>query len=99
MPSPTGPCRTPSCSTRCATAAGSPPCAGSAPTRLAGITIHQVWVREYATEQAKLDRLREQVEAGEVTLRVAGTYPAAEAAEAHRRLAAGGTRGRLVLEL
>jgi len=62
------------------------------------ITIHPVWVRAYLKEQAKLDRLRQQVEDGSVTLRVARTYPAAEAAEAHRQLAAGGTRGRLVIE-
>jgi NADPH:quinone reductase-like Zn-dependent oxidoreductase len=54
-------------------------------------------VRRYAEEHAKLDRLREQVEKGEITLRVAATFPAAEAAEAHRRLEAGGVRGRLVL--
>jgi hypothetical protein len=33
-----------------------------------------------------------------VTLRVAGTVPKERAAEAHRRLEAGGTRGRLVIE-
>jgi len=64
-----------------------------------GITIHAVWVRSYVKEQAKLDLLRQQVEDGAVTLRVARTFPAAEAAEAHRLLAAGGMRGRLVLEL
>lgn len=63
-----------------------------------GITIHPVWVREYWKEQAKLDRLRQQVESGQVTLRVAKTFPAHQAAEAHRVLQAGGTRGRLVLE-
>ncbi|RYZ27094.1 MAG: NADP-dependent oxidoreductase, partial [Propionibacteriaceae bacterium] len=42
--------------------------------------------------------LRVQAEAGEVTLRVADVLPAAEAAEAHRRLEAGGVRGRLVLD-
>ncbi|MDY7103345.1 MAG: NADP-dependent oxidoreductase [Actinomycetota bacterium] len=63
------------------------------------LAFHRVWVREYAQEQAKLDRLRQQVEEGSVTLRVAATYPAAEAAEAHRRLEAGGTRGRLIIEL
>jgi NADPH:quinone reductase-like Zn-dependent oxidoreductase len=62
------------------------------------ITIHTVWVREYALERAKLDRLRQQAEAGVVTLRVAATYPPSEAAEAHRRLEAGGTRGRLVIQ-
>lgn len=63
-----------------------------------GITFTTTWVREYATEGAKLDRLRQQAEAGELTLRVAQTYPADRAAEAHRRLEAGGTRGRLVIE-
>jgi NADPH:quinone reductase-like Zn-dependent oxidoreductase len=62
-----------------------------------GITYHPVQVRAYATERAKLDTLRDLVEKGRLTLRVAGTYPAAQAAEAHRRLEAGGTRGRLVL--
>jgi NADPH:quinone reductase-like Zn-dependent oxidoreductase len=64
-----------------------------------GITIHQVWVRDYAKAHDKLDRLRQQVEAGQVTLRVARTFPAEQAGEAHRVLQAGGTRGRLVIEL
>ena len=63
-----------------------------------GITIHPVWVRSYAREQAKLDRLRQHVEDGVVMLRVAGTFPAEHASEAHRILEAGGTRGRLVIE-
>jgi NADPH:quinone reductase-like Zn-dependent oxidoreductase len=63
-----------------------------------GITIHPVWVRSYLKEQVKLDRLRQQVEDGAVTLRVARTFPAGETPEAHRQLAAGGTRGRLVIE-
>jgi NADPH:quinone reductase-like Zn-dependent oxidoreductase len=63
-----------------------------------GITVHPVWVREYARERAKLDRLRQQVEDGVLTLRVASGMPAAKAAEAHRMLEAGGTRGRIVLE-
>ena len=62
------------------------------------ITFHKTWVFEYAKEQAQLDRLRQQVEQGQVTLRVAGTVPAENAAEAHRRLEAGGTRGRWVIE-
>jgi NADPH:quinone reductase len=53
-------------------------------------------VRSYAQEFEKLDRLRQQVEAGEIALRVAEVYPPERAAEAHRRLEAGGTRGRLV---
>jgi NADPH:quinone reductase-like Zn-dependent oxidoreductase len=63
-----------------------------------GITIHQVWVREYQHEQAKLDRLGRQVEAGEITLRLAATYPPERAGEAHARLERGGTRGRLVIQ-
>jgi NADPH:quinone reductase-like Zn-dependent oxidoreductase len=62
------------------------------------ITVHMVWVREYQLEQAKLDRLRRQVEDGAVTLRVAGTYPPERAGEAQARLEAGGTRGRLVIQ-
>lgn len=64
-----------------------------------GITVHPVWVRDYAYERAKLDRLRQQVEAGVLTLRVARTFAADQAGEAHRTLEAGGTRGRLVIEL
>lgn len=63
-----------------------------------GITWHPVTVRTYAREHDKLNRLRQQVEAGQVTLRVAQTLPADQAAEAHRILEAGGTRGRLILE-
>ena len=62
-----------------------------------GITVHRVQVSDYATNQAALDRLREQVEAGAVTLRVAETFPPERAAEAQEKLAAGGVRGRLVI--
>lgn len=62
------------------------------------ITVHSVWVSAYAREQAKLDRLRQLVEEGAVTLRVARTFPAEQTGEAHRILEAGGTRGRLVIE-
>jgi NADPH:quinone reductase-like Zn-dependent oxidoreductase len=55
-------------------------------------------VRSYALEFEKLDRLRQQVEGGEITLRVAEVYPPERAADAHRRLEAGGTRGRLVIQ-
>src|SRR6201996_1304855 len=63
-----------------------------------GITFHPVMVRDYAREQAKLNRLREQAEAGQVTLRVARVFPADQAPEAHRAIEAGGVRGRLILE-
>jgi NADPH:quinone reductase-like Zn-dependent oxidoreductase len=54
-------------------------------------------VRRVAQDRAALDCLRRQAEDGVLTLRVARTFPAAEAGEAHRLLAAGGVRGRLVL--
>ncbi|MFF3963952.1 NADP-dependent oxidoreductase [Streptomyces griseorubiginosus] len=62
-----------------------------------GIVYQPIVVFRYAREHAKLDRLRKQVEDGRITLRVARTFPAEQAAEAHRLLAAGGVRGRLVL--
>ena len=55
------------------------------------------FVRNYVHEAGKLDRLRQQVEDGAITLRVAETYPPERAADAHRRLEAGGVRGRLVI--
>ncbi|SNS54034.1 NADPH:quinone reductase [Geodermatophilus saharensis] len=54
-------------------------------------------VRHYAENAGALDRLREQAESGAVTLRVARTFAPEEAPEAHRVLAAGGVRGRLVI--
>lgn len=62
-----------------------------------GITFHRTMVGRYDHRADLLDALRQQVEDGEVTLRVAATYPAEQAAEAHRRFQAGGTRGRLVI--
>jgi NADPH:quinone reductase-like Zn-dependent oxidoreductase len=63
-----------------------------------GIKFTATTVRTYDGEFEKLDRLRQLVESGAVTLRVAGTYPPERASEAHRRLEAGGTRGRFVIE-
>lgn len=63
-----------------------------------GLRVTPVTVRSYAQEWEKLDRLRALAEEGAITLRVADTYPAEQAADAHRRLEAGGTRGRLVLQ-
>ena len=62
------------------------------------ITFTTTFVRSYDCEFEKLDRLRPMVEAGTVTLRVADVYPPERVGEAHRRLDAGGTRGRLVIE-
>jgi NADPH2:quinone reductase len=63
-----------------------------------GIVIHPISSFGSATDTALFDRLRNQAEEGILTLRVADVLPAKEAAEAHRRLAAGGIRGRLVLD-
>ncbi len=62
------------------------------------ITVYPVFVRDYWKAQDKLDGLRKLVESGAVTLRVAATFPKEQAAQAHQRLEAGGTRGRLVIE-
>ncbi len=62
------------------------------------ITAYKTWVFEYDHRADLLKRLASQVEAGAVTLRVAQTYSPDRAAEAHARLEAGGTRGRLVIE-
>jgi NADPH:quinone reductase-like Zn-dependent oxidoreductase len=44
-----------------------------------------------------LTTLSDLAASGELTLRVAQTYPLQQAAQAHGRLAEGGLRGRLVL--
>jgi NADPH2:quinone reductase len=62
-----------------------------------GVTIRAVRVPNYHREREKLDKLRQLVEDGKLSLRVAATLPAEQAAEAHRRLAEGGLRGRLFL--
>ena len=63
-----------------------------------GIHVKPTWVRSYDGEFEKLDELRQLVEAGAITLRVADTFAPERASDAHRRLEAGGTRGRLVIE-
>ncbi|MFI5963092.1 NADP-dependent oxidoreductase [Streptomyces asoensis] len=52
---------------------------------------------EVASDGVRLGELVRAVDAGELTLRVAGTYALDDAAEAHARLAEGGLRGRLVI--
>ena len=61
------------------------------------IVFHRTMVRDYDRRLDLLDRLRQQTEDGDVSLRVAATYAPEQAAEAHRRLEAGGTRGRCVI--
>jgi NADPH:quinone reductase-like Zn-dependent oxidoreductase len=62
------------------------------------ISIHAISSFDSATDAALLDRLRQLTEDGTLTLRVAEVMPATQAAEAQRQLAAGGVRGRLVLD-
>ena len=61
------------------------------------LVIHKVMVPRDYHRGDKLDALRQAVEDGVVTLHVAEVLPAERAADAHRRLAEGGVRGRLVL--
>ena len=63
-----------------------------------GIRVFPVLVATAITETAKLEKLRDQAEAGVLTPRVAKVLPASQAAEAHRILERGGVRGRLVLD-
>ncbi|MEU3461896.1 NADP-dependent oxidoreductase [Streptomyces sp. NPDC006733] len=63
---------------------------GNAPTPLRGIRVSNVWIRADGPRLAALA-------AAGLRPRVAGVLPLHEVAEAHRRLAAGGLRGRLVL--
>jgi NADPH:quinone reductase len=61
------------------------------------VKIIPIWVGDYLHEQDKLADLAALAADSRITLRVARTLPAELAAEAHRRLEAGGVRGRLVL--
>lgn len=63
------------------------------------LRFHPVLVGEAAERHDWLEELRELAEAGVLALRVADVVPAEKASEAHERLAAGGVRGRLVLDL
>ncbi len=66
----------------------------AAPEADRGIRIDSIGVHSDGPQLAELSGM---VEAGKLTLRLAGSYPAAEVAAVHTRLAAGGTRGGLVL--
>jgi len=63
-----------------------------------GITVHRVSVVDYAKRADLLDQLRAFAEDGTIELRVAETFAPTEAPEIHHRLAAGGVRGRLVID-
>ncbi len=62
------------------------------------IAVHPVMVFGAAERSADLQELVDLAAKGDLTLRVARTFPADEAVEAHRLLEAGGTRGRIVLD-
>lgn len=62
-----------------------------------GIAVHLVLVGHHLHEGHRIAELASLVDEGVMTLRVADVLPAAAAADAHRRLEAGGVRGRLVL--
>ncbi|TCC46559.1 NADP-dependent oxidoreductase [Kribbella capetownensis] len=68
--------------------------AGPTPPHLRDITVHQIFVH---ANRAELTELVQLIEAGAITTRVADTYRLQEAAQAYKRLANGGVRGRLVL--
>lgn len=61
------------------------------------ITIHLVRVGNHLHEGHRIAELADLAGKGVLTLRVAEALPAERAADAHRRLEAGGVRGRLVL--
>jgi NADPH:quinone reductase-like Zn-dependent oxidoreductase len=61
------------------------------------VHVRDVWVPDYRFATDKLDELRARAEDGRLSLRVADVLDAGRAADAHRRLEAGGVRGRLVL--
>jgi NADPH2:quinone reductase len=63
-----------------------------------GVTFHRTFVNRYDHRGDLLDTLGRQVEAGLIALRVAATFDATRAHEAHRQFEAGGTRGRCVIE-
>lgn len=63
-----------------------------------GIAVHPISAFAAANDTALLTELRDLAEDGTLSLRVAGVMPARLAAEAHRRLAAGGIHGRIVLD-
>jgi NADPH:quinone reductase len=62
-----------------------------------GITVVPVFVREVLERTDWLEELQTMASDGRLTLRVAGTYPPEQAAEAHRVMDAGGLRGRAVI--
>jgi NADPH:quinone reductase len=63
-----------------------------------GIKVRPISSFGSVTDTALLEKLRDLAEDGTLSLRVGEVMPARLAAQAHRRLAAGGVRGRIVLD-
>jgi NADPH:quinone reductase len=63
-----------------------------------GISVRPISSFGSVTDTALLEKLRDLAEDGTLSLRVAEVMPARLAAQAHRRLAAGGISGRIVLD-
>jgi NADPH:quinone reductase-like Zn-dependent oxidoreductase len=72
---------------------------GAKGERERGVTLRPISVADYDQQRSKMEQLRQQVEDGVLTLRVADVLPMTDAAEAHRRMEAGGVRGRIVIAL
>jgi len=62
------------------------------------IDFTATWVTAYDCKKDILETLCQQAEEGVLTLRVADSVTMENAAEAHKKLEAGGTRGRMVIE-
>jgi NADPH:quinone reductase-like Zn-dependent oxidoreductase len=62
------------------------------------IDFTATWVTAYDCKKDKLENLCKQAESGVLTLRVADSVKMENAAEAHKKLEAGGTRGRMIIE-
>jgi NADPH2:quinone reductase len=62
-----------------------------------GIVRHNVSVARRLTDAEALQRLAALAASEDLPIRIAGTYSPEQAAEAHRRQAAGGVRGRLLI--
>lgn len=62
------------------------------------IEFTATWVTRYNEDFQKLDQIRQLVNAGKVTPRIAGVVSPEDAYLAHERLEAGGSRGRWIIE-
>ncbi|NKY88579.1 NADP-dependent oxidoreductase [Nocardia veterana] len=75
-----------------------PPALGGGATPQRGISVDLVMVADHLEEPEALGELSRLAAAGALSLRVARTLPAEQAARAHELLEGGGVRGRIVLE-